>query len=55
MEKTVSIHGVSPGDVLASEVITAAGNVVMPSGVTLTKEMLDQLKELGVYTLIVRK
>lgn len=55
MDKPVSIHGATPGDVLADEVITASGRVVMPSGVTLTEEMLAHLKEAGVYTLVIRK
>lgn len=55
MDKPVSIHAAHPGDILASEVITAAGQVVMSAGVTLTGEILEQLRLLGVYTLIVRK
>ncbi|MFC5401380.1 hypothetical protein [Cohnella soli] len=55
MEKTISIHGANPGDVLADDVITATGSIAMLSGVTLTREMLDHLKQLGVYTLIIRK
>lgn len=54
MEKPVSIKAANPGDVLAGEVITAAGRVLLPSGVTLTREILDDLKRDGVYTLIIR-
>jgi len=55
MDMPVSIHTASPGDVLVSEVITASGQVVMPSGVTLTGELIEQLRRLGVYTLIIRR
>jgi len=55
MDRPVSIHTASPGDVLTSEVITASGQVVMPSGVTLTGELIEQLRRLGVYTLIIRR
>ena len=55
MDRPVSIHTASPGVVLTSEVITASGQVVMPSGVTLTGELIEQLRRLGVYTLIIRR
>lgn len=55
MDRPVSIRTANPGDILASEVITAEGKIVMPSGVTLTRELLEQLRQLGVYTLIIRK
>ncbi|MBJ6360760.1 hypothetical protein ACFOQM_05495 [Paenibacillus sp. GCM10012307] len=55
MAQPISIHAAKPGDILASEVITASGNIVLPSGVTLTRDILDHLKRFGVYTLIIRK
>ncbi|RED58040.1 hypothetical protein [Cohnella lupini] len=53
MAKAISAKAANPGDVLAREVITAAGIVLLPSGVTLTREILDKLKQFGVYTLII--
>ncbi|WP_165861092.1 hypothetical protein [Paenibacillus paeoniae] len=55
MTRPISIHAARPGDILASEVITASGNVIMPSGLTLTDEILENLRLYGVYTLIIRK